>query len=257
MTAGADDLDQLQRAAYEGRIDEIRARLDRGFDVNTCDNFGSTLLHSAVSGRCHALVTLLLDRGADPQRRGGCFGRSALDFAALGADAEMVSRLVAGGADATLRSTDGKTPLMEAALSLLDEAGQEALVRRLCEAGADPRAVGDQGWTPLHFAAFEVNKPGIARALITAGADVSAVDQNGWTPLHVAAVNSALATAAVLLEAGARTDVKSTAPGYGWEQEYPTGVTPIDIAKTATEHKRPSPNLIALLEWHEAKRRRL
>jgi ankyrin repeat protein len=252
-----DDLAPLLRAAHDGRLDAVRGRLDAGLDVNSTDGFDYGLLHAAVSGGQLALVDLLLERGADPNRRGGSNGRSALHYAAVEADAPIVARLLAAGADVHLRTRrSGQTVLMAAALTRLNEDGQEAIVRLLCGAGADARAVAGEHWTPLHYAAFD-NKPGIARALLAAGAEVGAAAENGWTPLHVAAPNVALAIATVLLQAGARADARSTAPGSMWEHEYPAGVTPLDVAKTPTPNQPPSKEMIALLERYLARRQRM
>jgi ankyrin repeat protein len=58
-------------------------------------------------------------------------------------------------------------------------------VELLLAAGADPRAVADDGTTVLHRAA-EHNNVDAARAVIAAGADPTVPDHRGLTALEVA-----------------------------------------------------------------------
>src|SRR5581483_2209655 len=89
-----------------------------------------------------------------------------------------------------------------AALGDLDEL-QRAL-------GADPGAAGawsDDGFTPLHYAAF-FGRPEAARLLVEAGADLEAPSRNeefakDARPLHSAAAAGQREVCRVLLEAGA------------------------------------------------------
>jgi ankyrin repeat protein len=46
--------------AAQGEIGKVRQGIESGFDVNTPDAQGKTLLHHAVEGNQHALVELLL-----------------------------------------------------------------------------------------------------------------------------------------------------------------------------------------------------
>lgn len=60
-------------------------------------------------------------------------------------------------------------------------------VRALLAAGADPRAVTDPGWTPLHVAAYGGHGD-VAEQLLAAGAEPrAAIARGGWTALHMAA----------------------------------------------------------------------
>ncbi|KAJ9453142.1 Ankyrin repeat [Diplonema papillatum] len=56
-------------AVKMNRIDFVRKLLaageEQGFDINTGDKSGNTLLHGAVARCLHEIVTLLLDKGAD------------------------------------------------------------------------------------------------------------------------------------------------------------------------------------------------
>ena len=88
-----------------------------------------------------AMTVLLLERGADPNRRDAA-GCSAVHYAA-GAGAWAIALLSAGGADVNVVANDGKTPLHEAASRECISA-----VSALCDRGADMDAVDQSGQTP-------------------------------------------------------------------------------------------------------------
>ncbi|KAL3777966.1 hypothetical protein ACHAW5_003400 [Stephanodiscus triporus] len=73
----------------------------------------------------------------------------------------------------------------ETSLILAAERGDSANVRILLDAGADPCAVSESGWTALHGAA-ECNCVPAIEMLVEAGADVSASARSGKTPLDIA-----------------------------------------------------------------------
>ncbi|MDE2796026.1 MAG: ankyrin repeat domain-containing protein [Gemmatimonadota bacterium] len=75
------------------------------------------------------------------------------------------------------------------------------IVRLLLQAGADPDAPDNDGWTPLHQAGLN-SMPVVVAHLLDAGADVNARDNEGYTPLHRAAGGNGRA-AHVLLDRGA------------------------------------------------------
>lgn len=135
-------------------------------DVNAVRGaYGETPLYSALSSSAPSLeiVTILLERGADP-RRGLNNGSSVLSGAAFGSFEDWAQ-------------------------------GDLAAVVTACVAlGAGIEARGDYDWTPLHWAIMEHN-PRYAAALLAAGADPDAAFSDasmppftcGQRPLHVAA----------------------------------------------------------------------
>lgn len=78
-------------------------------------------------------------------------------------------------------------------------------VNRLRERGADPNAVDNEGWTPLHRAVLEGHIE-ICGALLAKGADVGATRFDGETALHHAAEYGRTQEAEVLLAQGAEVE---------------------------------------------------
>jgi len=100
--------------------------------------------------------------------------------------------------------------------SLIDAAfnGWESAIQGLLNAGVHVNAADNEGWTPLHWAAFKGHKACVDRLLKAPGVQVNAATKNGWTPLHWAADKGHEACVARLLDA---PEVNVNAKGeYGW-----------------------------------------
>jgi len=110
--------------------------------------------------------------------------------------AQVVQTLLAAGADLTLTSDDGTTPLMVAAglgrctfnpnikRGARSRSGEEA-VTMLLDAGADINAVNEADFTALHGAAFRgLNE--IIKILVDRGANLNARDYKGRTAFRIA-----------------------------------------------------------------------
>ena len=121
----------LVEAAGEGDLDEVRARLDAGADVNAAvDGDGSPLIAAARAGN-HAIVTLLLDRGADINLGVEGDGNPLIMAAAEG-HLEIVDLLLARGAD-----VNAVVPSDENALIQASGGGHLDIVQLLVSRGAD------------------------------------------------------------------------------------------------------------------------
>jgi ankyrin repeat protein len=108
----------LIHAARTGALDAITRLLDAGADVNqpapTGDDWDATPLQHAILARQPGAVRLLLERGADPNRRAGPNAPSPLLLAAGDTDPTFVNVLLAHGADPTVQDEAGVTPLARA-----------------------------------------------------------------------------------------------------------------------------------------------
>ena len=85
-------------------------------------------------------------------------------------------------------------------------------VTNCLEAGADPNARNEMGFTPLHVAAEYNKSPAVAAALLKAGADPDARNKFGETPLDWAEFSDNSAVAALLKKAMARTGAPAIRP---------------------------------------------
>ena len=102
----------LHLACFFGRADAAGLLLDHDADmhaVSTDTTMRNTPLHAAIAGRRdHAVITRLLDRGADVNAVGGG-GITPLHLAASRGDVPLIDLLLARGAQRT-ETDDGQTP---------------------------------------------------------------------------------------------------------------------------------------------------
>jgi cytohesin len=127
----AGNLDFFVEAVRENRIEEVRALIEQGIDVDSRDIFGDN---------------------------------TGLHWAAKLGLAEMARLLIDNDADLDIRNRQGDTPLHWAVGE-----GQKELVVILIVYGVDVNARGHGGWTPLRWA-YRQRQDEIARILVAAGA---------------------------------------------------------------------------------------
>ncbi|WP_140909788.1 ankyrin repeat domain-containing protein [Cognatiluteimonas lumbrici] len=174
----------LPAAAIVGDAGAVRKLVDFGFDVDTPDAQGCTALLRAAGGGHRAVVELLLERKADPQRAAHT-GATPLSAAVSMRQGDIVERLLQAGAGLEQRLPGDVTVLMlAAALGLPD------LCARLLQAGANVHATDAQGLTPLHCAVLfgftARERPrllALLDTLLLAGADADASAAGGVSPL--------------------------------------------------------------------------
>jgi ankyrin repeat protein len=130
---------------------------------------------------------------------------SALHWAAMNGDGELVDMLLHAGSSVVARTRlGGYTPLALAA-----EAGHGAVVSALIKAGADVKATDSSGTTVLMLASASGDVASI-RALLEGGADVEARERSmDQTALMFAAAYNRAPAVDVLLAHGARLDATS------------------------------------------------
>jgi len=117
-----DSLDQtaLIAAVSHNSIDCVRLLLDHGADPKITDNAGWTpLIFAAYFGGSDEMLNLLLDRGAQINAQNDR-GITALYLASASGHAPQVQLLLARGADRTIASKAGYTPLRVAQIRTLD-----------------------------------------------------------------------------------------------------------------------------------------
>ena len=221
-TLPANGMSALVLAVYNAHYDVANALLELGADPDAAGN-GWTALHQVVWTRrpnlgrnppfpvplgeldAFDLVRALAAHGADldarqtQEPRDGNrnllkrIGSTPLLQAAKVADADMMRLLVELGADPSLTTDEGVTPLMAAAGVGIWKIGENpgtneealAAVELAWEQGNDVNAADTSGDTALHGAVHR-GAGNIVRFLVDKGANIDAVNGKGWSPLSVA-----------------------------------------------------------------------
>jgi uncharacterized protein len=152
-----------------------------------------------------SLITVLLDRGANPNARitkdphlpgstprFSMVGATPFFVATATGDLSLMRYLISKGANPLIATTNNTTALMvSAGLGNFEDRSPEQkqsavdAAKLLVELGADVNAVGENGWTALHGAAY-TGEDGIAQFLIQKGARMDVRDAFGQTPLSIA-----------------------------------------------------------------------
>ena len=94
----------LHVAARAGHGAVVQALLAAGADAKTLTSTGATAMHLAASAGDAASVKALLARKADPNARESAWGQTPLMFAAAENRGDAARALLAGGADASIRT---------------------------------------------------------------------------------------------------------------------------------------------------------
>jgi len=223
----ASPITPLHVAVARRRVELARALLAAGADPEGCTKSGpgpgypDRPLHLAVAERRGRIAELLIHAGADVNARGRHYETPLHRAAGVGCQ-RVAALLLASGAQLEAADRFGQTPLEVAArerkplmvrwlltrkarltlhvAAFLDNA---TMVREAASGGGDVNAVGQNGETPLHWAARE-GSACAAEALIRHGADMERPDRLHYcTPLCIAAHEGHVAVARVLLDHGA------------------------------------------------------
>lgn len=239
----------LRKAVASGDNEEVvRQLVKSGMHSETFTlSEDSPLLHAARTGQS-VIIGLLVGSGADVNCPFGDLNSTALHVAAECRQVEVVSQLLAAGADVRKTNLSGQTPLHCAAKADCPKA-----VAGLIHAGADVAARDAFGDTPLSCAVQHASVEVVSLLLfVGANPDVEGRDKN--TPMHAAAARGKLDIIAVLLGAGAhpsprRTDTGETplfiaaregftdvvhallSSGAKANEKMNGGLTPLDVAK--------------------------
>ena len=231
----------LHWASYHDNREIAELLIGAGAEVDAANDLGVTPLWAACENGSPAMAGALLAAGADPNRALP-FGETPLMTASRAGNAAVVGRLLAAGAEVDAATAAGaygeQTALMWAVAQ-----GHAAVVEVLLAHGADVGArstvftetvktistyanyglqcvprdecyiteVPSGGFTPLLFAA-RVGDLASARLLVAAGADVNETTPDGASALAVAALSGNRAVGALLLDSGA--DPNAAGGGY-------------------------------------------
>jgi ankyrin repeat protein len=141
----------LMWASQEGHVGVIRWLSDKGAATDERDSSGCTAFYLACRYGHPAVVMLLLERGADPAIANAHGGWTPLMIASSFGHLEVV-RVLLGHPSARTTINKRSSFSGETALSLACYGGHGGSVRALLENGADPTIASYSGYTPMAVA---------------------------------------------------------------------------------------------------------
>lgn len=193
----------LMVQAQLGHTSSVKQLLAAGAPIDDVDEDGQSALFHAVANGQLDVVKALLANSKKPDLEGKNKFGSTVFLAAAGSGHLDIARLLADtGSKKDVATTDHRTPLSVAAHN-----GHADVVAWLLETPQNLDAADDNGWTALHHAAFG-DHADVVKLLLDKGANKDAVvnvksPNQGTSALGVAAIQGAVASAKVLLDAHA------------------------------------------------------
>src|SRR5688572_20474738 len=159
-------------AAARGDRETVKALLKKAADVNAAQGDGMTALHWAAMNGDADLVQMLIVAGANVRATTRLGTYTPLYLASQQGHGQVIQALVKAGADVKAGTPNGTTPLMVAAAS-----GELDAVRALVDGGADVNAKdGVRGQTPVMYAAAS-NRAAVIEYLASKGADLKVTNK--------------------------------------------------------------------------------
>lgn len=196
-----DDLVVVSRGGHElplisavcnDRIDDVRALLDRGVNVNEADKNGWTPLHWAAIFGYDRAAKLLVARGAAVNPSDRFYGVTPLHCAAAEAQVAVAAFLLRSGAHIDARDKKGRTPLHviveRTRFHEYARGSRFEMLKCLVGGGADVNATDSKGNLPLHYAVARGNLD-LVRYLVEHRSRITVRNADGDTPLMLARKN--------------------------------------------------------------------
>ena len=155
-------------------INEIKALVENGADVNTRNDDGETPLILATENENLDVMRFLIRNGSDVNARKND-GKTPLIIASMGENTDdVIMLLIESGADVNAKDNEGNTPL-----TMTSSDGDLNLSKILVNNGANVNARTNDGATPLMLASAFNDTFELMKLLIENGADTSGIELDG------------------------------------------------------------------------------
>jgi ankyrin repeat protein len=197
----------LYTAAYNGNRETVAFLLKRGADADEQNAEGWAPLHAACSQGHYKVVKVMVSDFKAKINIQTKEGTTPLYFAAHSGRPKITELLIQLGADVNLGKRGGWLPLHGAIYNDYD-----ACVAQLLAAGArmDDGVDEIKGYAPIHIAiASEHANIPVVKALLAKGCDINKQTANGATALHLAVFWASMPVVKLLVDSGARLDIKN------------------------------------------------
>lgn len=178
--AHANSYDDAVSATLTDKADELAPLLEAGLDPNTVTpgGTGESLLLLAIKNHSQNVIRLLLKQPKLNINLGNSLGETPLMIAVYTFNNALAKKLIANGAK--INNPKNWSALHYAALN-----GNKEMIRVLLDHGADVNARTLRGFTPLYMAAREADAETV-RMLINAGARKDFCTNDNLAPYDIA-----------------------------------------------------------------------
>ncbi|XP_053099442.1 protein phosphatase 1 regulatory inhibitor subunit 16B isoform X2 [Hemicordylus capensis] len=183
--------------------DPVCYLLNNNFSPDLCNEDGLTALHQCCIDNYEEIVKLLLNHGANVNAKDNELW-TPLHAAATCGHINLVKILIQHGADLLAVNADGNMPydLCE------DEPTLDVIETCMAYQGITQEKINEMRAAPEQVMVDDITE------MVATGQDLNRTDVQGATLLHIAAANGYLHAAEILLDHGARLDLKDW---DGWE----------------------------------------
>lgn len=175
----------LIKSSEEGNVENVKAALSQGADIEYKDHNGITALGHAVNNNYKSVVKILIKKGANPKN----IHLPSFINVLKDPNNKILKVLIKNGFDVNARDKDGNTILISVLYLLLKGAcyifnvnNDFDMTKILLKNNANPNARNIKGDSPL-ILAVRGGRYQSLKSLLSMGADPNIQDKNGDTPL--------------------------------------------------------------------------